>query len=157
MKIKKIAAFLMPLTLVCSAVTCAGCADAEGEYYEEIYSNPLEGVDLGGYDTLTLAEEGDTVTLENENVRLILDRATGGAYVKLLNMDKKSAEIAQLLTEAAGTPCTFRAAIEGTVAESDKSVLAAQQEAREQAQSNLNRVFEAFGRENVRVVDDNQP
>lgn len=78
MKIKKIAAFLMPLTLVCSAVACAGCADAEGEYYEEIYSNPLEGVDLGGYDTLTLAEEGDAVTLENENVRLVLDRATGG-------------------------------------------------------------------------------
>ena len=101
MKIKKIAAFLMPLTLVCSAVTCAGCADAEGEYYEEIYSNPLEGVDLGGYDTLTLAEEGDAVTLENENVRLILDRATGGIR-ELAN--KQSA--LYLVRDAGGEPLT---------------------------------------------------
>ena len=104
-----------------------------------------------------MLRNGRLASSENGLFTVVFDRATGGAYVKLLNMDKKSAEIAQLLTEAAGTPCTFRAAIEGTVAESDKSVLAAQQEAREQAQSNLNRVFEAFGRENVRVVDDNQP
>lgn len=60
---------------------------------------------------------------------VVYDRATGGAYVRILNMEAKNAEVAQLLTDAAGYPCTFRAAVEGTVAESDKAVLAAQQEA----------------------------
>ena len=64
------------------------------------------------------------------------------------------AQVAEALTAAAGYSCTFRAAIEGTVAESDKNMLAAQQAAKEQAQSNLNRVFDAFGRENVRVLDE---
>ncbi|HIU16258.1 MAG TPA: DNA polymerase III subunit gamma/tau [Candidatus Ventricola intestinavium] len=85
---------------------------------------------------------------------VVYDRATGGAYVRILNMEAKNAEVAQLLTDAAGYPCTFRAAVEGTVAESDKAVLAAQQEAREQAQQNLSKVFETFGRENVRVIDE---
>ena len=85
---------------------------------------------------------------------VVYDRATGGAYVRILNMEAKNAEVAQLLTDAAGYPRTFRAAVEGTVAESDKAVLAAQQEAREQAQQNLSKVFETFGRENVRVIDE---
>ena len=82
------------------------------------------------------------------------DRATGGAYVKMLSMPEKNAQVAQALSEAAGFPCTFRAAIEGTVAESDKAVLAAQEAAKRQAQSNLDKVFSAFGRENVRVLDE---
>ncbi|MDO5299511.1 MAG: DNA polymerase III subunit gamma/tau [Clostridia bacterium] len=84
----------------------------------------------------------------------VYDRATGGAYVKMLSMKDKNEQVAAALTAAAGYPCTFRAAIEGTVAESDKAVLRAQQEAREQAQNNLNKVFDAFGRENVRVLDE---
>ena len=100
-----------------------------------------------------MLRNGRLASSENGLFTVVYDRVTGGAYVKLLNMEKKSEEVAQLLSEAAGRPCKFRAAIEGTVAESDKSVLAAQQEAREQAQNNLNRVFEAFGRENVRVID----
>ena len=84
----------------------------------------------------------------------VYDRATGGAYVKMLSMPEKNAQVAQALSEAAGFPCTFRAAIEGTVAESDKAVLAAQEAAKRQAQSNLDKVFSAFGRENVRVLDE---
>ena len=85
---------------------------------------------------------------------VVYEKATGGAYVKMLSMDDKNAQVAQALSEAAGYPCVFRAAIEGTVAESDKAVLAAQEAAKKQAQENLNRVFDAFGRENVRVTDD---
>ena len=84
----------------------------------------------------------------------VYDKATGGAYVKMLSMPDKNAQIAEALTAAAGYPCTFRAAIEGTVPESDKNVLAAQEAARRQAQSNLDKVFGAFGRENVRVLDE---
>jgi len=91
---------------------------------------------------------------ENGLFTVVYEKATGGAYVKMLSMEDKNAKVAQALSEAAGYPCTFRAAIEGTVAESDKAVLAAQAAARAQAQSNLNRVFETFGRENVRVTDD---
>lgn len=91
---------------------------------------------------------------ENGLFTAVYDRATGGAYVKMLSMKDKNEQVAAALTAAAGYPCTFRAAIEGTVAESDKAVLRAQQEAREQAQNNLNKVFDAFGRENVRVLDE---
>ena len=49
---------------------------------------------------------------------------------------------------------TFRAAIEGTVQESDKAILAAQEEAQKQAENSLNKVFDMFGRENVRVKDE---
>ena len=62
--------------------------------------------------------------------------------------------MAEALSAAAGYPCTFRAALEGTVAESDKAILAAQQEAKKQADKNLSKVFDAFGRENVRVLDE---
>ena len=81
-------------------------------------------------------------------------RATGGAYVKMLSMAEKNAEVADYLTKAAGYPCTFRAAIEGTVQESDKAILAAQEEAQKQAENSLNKVFDMFGRENVRVKDE---
>ena len=97
---------------------------------------------------------GRLASAENGVFTVVYEKATGGAYVKMLSMDDKNAQVAQALSEAAGYPCVFRAAIEGTVAESDKAVLAAQEAAKKQAQENLNRVFDAFGRENVRVTED---
>ena len=97
---------------------------------------------------------GRLASAENGVFTVVYEKATGGAYVKMLSMDDKNAQVAQALSEAAGYPCVFRAAIEGTVAESDKAVLAAPEAAKKQAQENLNRVFDAFGRENVRVTDD---
>ena len=38
--------------------------------------------------------------------------------------------------------------------ESDKAILAAQEEAQKQAESSLNKVFDMFGRENVRVKEE---
>ena len=97
---------------------------------------------------------GRLANAENGVFTVVYDKATGSAYVKMLSMEDKNAQVAQALSEAAGYPCVFRAAIEGTVAESDKAVLAAQEAAKRQAQENLNKVFDAFGRENVRVTDD---
>ena len=97
---------------------------------------------------------GRLASAENGVFTVVYEKATGGAYVKMLSMDDKNAQVAQALSEAAGYPCVFRAAIEGTVAESDKAVLAAQEAAKRQAQENLNKVFDTFGRENVRVTDD---
>ncbi len=91
---------------------------------------------------------------QNGQFTLVYERATGGAYVRMLSIQDKNELVAQALSEAAGYPCTFRAAIEGTVAESDQAILAAQEAAREQAKKNLNRVFETFGRENVRVTEE---
>jgi len=91
---------------------------------------------------------------ENGLFTVVFDKAIGGMYVKMLSMPEKNAQVAEALTAAAGYPCTFRAAIEGTVGEQDKTVLAAQAEAKRQADENLNKVFSAFGRENVRVLDE---
>ena len=94
------------------------------------------------------------VSGENGLFTVVYPKATGAAYVKMFSIKEKNEEVAAYLTAAAGYPCTFRAAIEGTVQESDKAVLAAQKEAKQQAENNLNKVFEMFGRENVRVSDE---
>jgi len=101
-----------------------------------------------------MARIGRLATSENGLFTVVYEKAIGGAYVKMLSMPDKNKMIADALTQAAGYPCTFRAAIEGTVGESDKTILAAQAEAKRQTDENLNKVFAAFGRENVRVTDE---
>ena len=101
-----------------------------------------------------MARFGRLATSDNGLFTVVYDKTSGGAYVKMLSMPDKNAEIAAALSAAAGYPCTFRAAIEGTVADSDKNVLAAQEAAKRQAENNLDKVFSAFGRENVRVLDE---
>ena len=97
---------------------------------------------------------GRLATAENGLFTVVYEKESGGMYVKMLSMPEKNAQVAAALSQAAGYPCTFRAAIEGTVTESDKNVLAAQEEAKKQAQNNLDKVFGVFGRENVRVLDE---
>ena len=97
---------------------------------------------------------GRLASSENGLFTVVYNKASGGAYVKMLSMEDKNADVANALTEAAGYPCKFRAAIEGTVTESDKNILAAQAAAKKQAQDNLNQVFDMFGRENVRVSEE---
>ena len=101
-----------------------------------------------------MARFGRLVSGENGLFTVVFDKVSGGAYVKMLSMADKNAQIAEALGAAAGYPCTFRAALEGTVQESDKAILAAQQAEKQQAENNLNKVFDAFGRENVRVLDE---
>ena len=97
---------------------------------------------------------GRLVSGENGLFTVVYPKATGAAYVKMLSIPEKNEEVAGYLTQAAGYLCTFRAAIEGTVQESDKAILAAQAEAQKQAENSLNKVFDMFGRENVRVRDE---
>ena len=97
---------------------------------------------------------GRLASCENGQFTVVFDKGAGGMYVRLLSMEDKNALVVEALTAASGAPCTFRAALEGTVAEQDKGMLAAQAQAKKQAQDNLDRVFSAFGRENVRVLDD---
>ena len=97
---------------------------------------------------------GRLASCENGLFTVVYEKAIGAMYVKMLSMQDKNAEVAAALAQAAGYPCTFRAAIEGTVAESDENILAAQAAQKKQAQENLNKVFDAFGRENVRVLDE---
>ena len=95
---------------------------------------------------------GRLVSGENGLFTVVYPKAMGAAYVKMLSIPEKNEEVAGYLTQAAGYPCTFRAAIEGTVQESDKAILSAQEEARKQEENSLNKVFDMFGRENVRVI-----
>ena len=101
-----------------------------------------------------LVRFGRLVSGENGLFTVVFDKVSGGMYVKMLSMQEKNDQVAAALSQAAGYPCTFRAALEGTVQESDKAILAAQQEQKKQAENNLNKVFDAFGRENVRVLDE---
>ena len=101
-----------------------------------------------------LVRFGRLVSGENGLFTVVFDKISGGMYVKMLSMQEKNDQVAAALSQAAGYPCTFRPALEGTVQESDKAILAAQQEVKKQAENNLNKVFDAFGRENVRVLDE---
>ena len=101
-----------------------------------------------------LVRFGRLISGENGLFTVVFDKISGGMYVKMLSMPEKNEQVAAALTQAAGYPCTFRAALEGSVKESDKAILAAQQEQKKQAENNLNKVFDAFGRENVRVLDE---
>ena len=98
--------------------------------------------------------KGRLISGENGLFTEVFDKGGGAIHVKLLSAPDKNAAVAEALSAAAGYPCTFRAALEGTMAESDKAILAAQQEAKKQADKNLSKVFDAFGRENVRVLDE---
>ncbi len=100
------------------------------------------------------AKQGRVATAENGLFTIVFDKATGSMAVRLLNMEDKKQEIEAALAQAAGYPCTFRAAIEGTVGEGDQTVIKAQKEAEKQRQENLGKVFDVFGRENVRVLDE---
>ena len=97
---------------------------------------------------------GRLVSGENGLFTVAYPKTTGGMYVKMLNIKEKKEQVEEALTAAAGYVCTFRAAIEGTVAESDKAVLKAQEEQKAQEEKNLNKVFDIFGRENVRVMEE---
>ena len=101
-----------------------------------------------------MARFGRLASCEGAQFTAVFDKVSGAMYVRMLNMEDKNAQMAEALSAAAGYPCTFRAAIEGTVQESDKNVLAAQAQAERQSQENLSRVFAAFGRENVRVTQE---
>lgn len=98
-----------------------------------------------------IARFGRLASCEDGLFTVVFDKTAGGMYVRLLNADEKRAQMEAALTAAAGFPCAFRAAIEGTVKETDAGVLAAQADAERQAKQNLDKVFAAFGRENVRV------
>ena len=72
------------------------------QYFDEVYDNPLKDRDMGGNDTLTLSQDGDAITLENENIRLILDAETGG----IRQIANKQAKV-YLVDGNAGTPFTI--------------------------------------------------
>ena len=125
-----------------------GHADAERIWQEAVRRLKQNPMIYG------IVRGGRLASCENGQFTVVFDKGTGAMYVRLLSMDDKNAQVAGALTGAAGFPCTFRAAIEGTVAEKDSSVLAAQAQAQKQAQDNLSKIFDVFGRENVRVQDD---
>ena len=100
-----------------------------------------------------LARQGRLATAENGVYTVVFPKGSGAMSVRMLSMEDKAGELSAALSEAAGSPCTFRAAVEGTVAESDRAVLAAQEAARKQAQENLDRVTDFFGRENVTIKE----
>ena len=95
-----------------------------------------------------LAMNGRFHSAEDGLYTVAFDEKTGAINVNMLNDEARSAEIAAALTEAAGSPCRFRAVTADAVPDP-----AAEEAAKKKAQENLNRVFEMFGRENVRVVE----
>lgn len=74
-----VATMLIGLLMGCSPETMTTTTDAKNESaFEETYDNPLKDRDMGGSNVLSLAQQGDEVTLENEHIRLILDAKNGG-------------------------------------------------------------------------------
>lgn len=100
---------------------------------------------------LKLGRLGDC---EEGHYTLLFPKDTGAPYVNMFNVHGKGAIVADVLTQITGRPCTFRAALEGSVPERDSAVLQAQAQAKAQSDQNFDKIYAAFGRENVRVTDD---
>ena len=100
-----------------------------------------------------LLNPGRLAKEEDGRYTVVFNARTGGINVNMLNTEERSTQVATALSVAAGRPCTFRAALEGTVEETDKKILDQQAQAKKQAQENLDKIFDVFGRENVRVSD----
>ncbi len=47
------------------------------DYYDNEYTNPLKGIDVGGTDNLNLTYGSSTVTLENEYIRVVFNKNNG--------------------------------------------------------------------------------
>ena len=88
---------------------------------------------------------------ENGLFTVVFNAKTGGLNVGMLNSRERNEQVATALSVAAGHPCTFKAALEGTVEEKDPRILDAKQDSKRQAQENLQKVFDIFGRENVQI------
>lgn len=98
-----IAVLLLGMLAGCTPVPPETTSAPETDlYFEEVYDNPLKDRDMGGSDVLTLSQEGDNVTLENENIRLILDCQTGG----IKQIANKETNV-YLVDAQAGTPFTL--------------------------------------------------
>ena len=95
-----------------------------------------------------LAMNGRFVSAEDGMFTVAFDKATGGIHVNMLNEEQRNKEIADAITQASGYACRFHAVLEGD--EPDEAAKAA---AKKKAEENLSRVFDMFGRENVRVTD----
>ena len=87
---------------------------------------------------------------------VVFDDKAYGLNVGMLNAKERCELIEVSLSKAAGRPCTFRAAMAGTVEEKDEKILEAKKEKERQAEENLQKVFDVFGRENVMIVDAKQ-
>lgn len=81
---------LSALALTAAVVLAgSGCAkDGDDGYYEEKYVNPLAGRDVGGIDALYLEEGAEKITIENENIRIVLERKNG-AVVEFVNKESR--------------------------------------------------------------------
>ncbi|MBQ9008069.1 MAG: hypothetical protein IJ088_01885, partial [Clostridia bacterium] len=90
---------------------------------------------------------------ENGLFTVVFNAKTGGLNVGMLNSRERNEQVATALSVAAGHPCTFRAALEGTVEEKDQRILDAKEEARRQAEENLHNIIGTFGRDKVEITD----
>lgn len=102
---KNIKLVAIVIAFVLAAAALSGCnLNAEKiNYFEEKYDNPLEDADLGGNDFLSLTSEDNKITLENENVRLIIDATSGG----IMQLANKQAKL-YLVDDVASLPFTLQ-------------------------------------------------
>lgn len=102
-KMMAAAALLLSMLVGCTPAEPTTPEDPDaGRYFEEVYDNPLKDRDMGGSEVLTLIQQGDDVTLENENIRLVLDYQTGG----IKQIANKQANV-YLVDGQPGTPFTL--------------------------------------------------
>lgn len=103
MKLLAVLVLIFSMLVGCTPASPTTTNDPDADlYFEEVYDNPLKDRDMGGSDVLTLSQQGDDVTLENENIRLVLDYQTGG----IKQIANKQANV-YLVDGQASTPFTL--------------------------------------------------
>jgi len=71
---KRVISLLLCLTMIITVLVA--CSKPQYTTYDA-YHNPLADTDVGGSDTLAVNESDETITLENEKVRIVFHRVNG--------------------------------------------------------------------------------
>ena len=95
-----------------------------------------------------LAMNGKLASVSDGLYTVAFPQASGAIHVNMLSDPERQQKIEAALSEAAGAPCRFCAALEGdTVSQAQRAA------EKKKAQEGLDKVFDVFGRENVRVIE----
>ncbi len=118
----------------------------------EIWKRTLEKYREMDISIFGLLRKGRLLSADDSHYVVVFDKEQGAITVKMFIDPEMRKKVEAVLTEIAGVPSTFQAAVEGSFAERDENILRRQEREKKADEERMDQVMQAFGRENVIVV-----
>jgi DNA polymerase III gamma/tau subunit len=119
---------------------------------QEIWKRTLDKFREQDISTFGLLRKGRLLSADDSHYVVVFDKEQGAINVKLFVDPEMRKKVETVLTEIAGVPSTFQAAVEGSFAERDENILRRQEKEKKADEERMDQVMQAFGRENVIVI-----